>query len=351
MMRSLGHTVYHYGAEGSEVNCDEHVDIISREEQEKFFGKWDMQALYVVDWTEKAPYWKLTNDRAAAAINARKQSGDFVCVICGPLNKPLTDAVSDTFAVEYGIGYNGTYAQYRVFESYSHMHRIWGQLSPYQDMDGRFYDAVIPNYFNPDDTPYKAEKSDFFLYVGRLIKRKGISIAVETCKQLGAKLVIAGQGCKEYTKNRLVCMDGGIYEGDIDYVGCVVGKQKAELFQSAKAVFVPTIYVEPFGGTAVEAQLAGTPAITTDWGAMTETVEHGKTGFRCHTLDQFVWAAKHVGEIDTWYTHQRAVANYSMDRVRYKYDEYFKMLSDLRKTGWYEIHEERKDLNWLRQYP
>lgn len=38
MMMSLGHEVFHYGAEGSQVDCTEHIQIISDAEQQKFFG-------------------------------------------------------------------------------------------------------------------------------------------------------------------------------------------------------------------------------------------------------------------------------------------------------------------------
>ena len=59
--------------------------------------------------------------------------------------------------VEYGIGYNGTFAKYRVFESYAHMHKIWGAQGGF-DPDGKFYDVVIPNYFEPGRLPASVDE-------------------------------------------------------------------------------------------------------------------------------------------------------------------------------------------------
>ena len=349
MMHSLGHEVFHYGAEGSEVVCTEDITIISQEEQELFFGPFDPNKLYDADWTGQAPYWKLTNDRAIAGIIARKQPGDFVCVIMGSLNAPIAEALPDLLTVEYGIGYNGTFSNFRVFESYAHMHKIWGAQGGF-DPNGRFYDAVIPNYLNPAEFPFEAKKEDYFLYMGRLVQRKGINIAVEACKRLGARLVIAGQGCIKREGNAIYCQDGEVYEGDnLEYVGVANPEMRAKLYANAKGVFVPTTYIEPFGTVNVEAQMCGTPVITTDFGAFTETVEHGRTGFRCHTLDHFVWSARHVGDLDPHYIRDRAIAKYSMDRVRYQFQEYFSMLSDLYGKGWYEVHDDRQELNWLKE--
>jgi len=350
MMSSLGHQVYHYGVEGSQVQDCEDIQFFSQQEQEGFFGKYNPNALYEVDWSGRAVYWQQLNQRAAAEIIKRKRPGDFVCLIMGTLNRPLAQAVgNDVMVVEYGAGYNGTFANYRVFESYAHMHKIWGAEGGF-DPDGRFYDVVIPNYLNPADYPLQTKKGDYYLYLGRLIKRKGIHIAVETCKRLGVKLKIAGQGCVKVEGNRIYCADGEVYEGDnLEYVGFATGQKRAQLYQNAIATFVPTTYIEPFGAVAIESQMAGTPAITTDWGAFPETVEHGRTGFRCRTLDHFIFAAKNAPTLDPTYIHQRAVANYSMDRVKWMYQEYFEMLADLWGEGWYKINESRNNLNWLRR--
>jgi len=351
MMQSLGHEVYHYGVEGSDNN----TQIMSQTEQVGFFGKRVPGQLYDIDWTGKAPYWSVFNKRAAAEINKRKQPGDIVCVISGSLNHLLAEAVEGGVLIsEYGIGYNGCLSRkpsrYRIYESYAHMHKILGAEAGY-DPNGYFYDAVIPNYLNPSEYPFNPSKGDYFLYVGRLIKRKGIHIAVETCKRLGVKLKIAGQGCLKVEGNRIYCTDGEVYEGDnLEYVGFASGDKKVNLYQNAIATFAPTLYTEPFGAIVIESQMTGTPVITTDWGAYPETVDHGKTGFRCHTLEQFMWAAQHAKDLDKKYIHEHAVATWSMERVKYMYQEYFQMLSSLWDAGWYTMNDDRKEMSWLNKY-
>ena len=350
MMKSLGHTVYHYGCEGSQVECDEDIVIFSNAEQEGFFGQYNPDALYNLDWSGKSAYWQLWNGRVAAEINKRKHPGDFVCIVTGTLSIPLAAAVgTDVMVVEYGIGYNGTFAQYRVFESATHMHKVYGAMGGH-DPDGKFFDAVIPAYVNPNDFPFQEEKADHYLFIGRLIKRKGVHIAVETCKQLGVKLKIAGQGCLGREGNRIYCADGEVYEGtNLEYVGFATGEKRAKLYQNAIATFMPTTYLEPFGLVAVESQMAGTPAITTAFGAFHETVEHGKTGFRCHTLNEFVHAAKQAPILNPWYIHERAVRLYAMENVKWQYETYFRRLQDLWGDGWYTLHPQ-PDEQWLKGY-
>jgi glycosyltransferase involved in cell wall biosynthesis len=248
-------------------------------------------------------------------------------------------------AIESGIGYSGVFSSYRVFESYAWMHYVYGLM---RQNDGSWYDAVIPNYFDPNDFLPSDKKGDYMLYMGRLIKRKGIEVACQVSKWLGKKLIIAGQGTLKNAAEGIDLTN----EKHMEFVGAVGPEKRRELMAEAILTFVPTYYLEPFGGVAVESQLCGTPVLTTDWGVFSETVQQGVTGFRCRTFDDFVFGAKQImdGKISSEKCHQWAVDNYSMDRVRYMYQEYFTKVRDISDLGWYKIHSDRTDLDWLRKY-
>jgi glycosyltransferase involved in cell wall biosynthesis len=144
---------------------------------------------------------------------------------------------------------------------------------------------------------------------------------------------------------------GGPPPPNVEIVGYADVAKRKELLAGAKALIQASYYSEPFGGTVIEAGMSGTPVITTDWGAFSETVVHGVTGYRCRTMDQFIWAAKNIDKIKPAACRDWTVANYSMDRVVLKYEEYFKMLEDVKfRKGFYEIHDDRADIDWLKVY-
>jgi glycosyltransferase involved in cell wall biosynthesis len=202
------------------------------------------------------------------------------------------------------------------------MHAVYTSMygSPFK-CDGRFYDEVIPNYFDVDDFPFSGEKDDYYLYIGRLISRKGIEIAVKACEAAGKRLVIAGN-------------QGDVPTGpNIEYVGLVGVEKRGQLMSRAQAVFVPTIYVEPFGGVSVEAMLCGTPVICTDWGAFVENVKDGVDGFRIRTLGEAIWAMEKCKTLDYEKIARRARNRFSTFVIKYRYQDYFDKLRGLWTPG------------------
>lgn len=326
---------------GSKINCDEFIQVLSEETLYKTYGDYDKsQSFFKHNPNDDA--YKEFNKNAIYEINERKTPHDILLCTLGNYQKPIADAVS-LMTVEPGTGYSGVFSQNKVFESYAWMHYVYGLM---HQENGNWYDAVIPNYFNVEDFPFNDKKNDYLLYFGRIIGRKGVSLASEVAKATGNKLYVVGQGSLENPDEGLHLSN----EKHIIYKSAVGPEEKANLMGRAKAVLMPTYYIEPFGGVNVEAQLMGTPVITTDWGAFSETVLHGKTGYRCRTFEEFCWAVDNIHLINHKNCRKWAKDNYSTDRVAEMYEEYFQRINNLFEKGWYEENTSRKELSWLERY-
>lgn len=319
MMMDRGHDVFLYAGEKNEAPCTEHIVCISEAERLAHVGG---KSFIEASFDPNTPGWRTFNSRVIPAIRERAQSQDFICVIGGFAHKPIADAFPDMMTVEFGIGYGGTFAKYRVWESYAWMHTCYGAATKGNPnaADGQWFDAVIPGYFEVEQFPFSDEKDDYFFFIGRLTDRKGYQIAADVCERLGKRLIVAGQGTPPSYG---------------DYVGLVGPEERGRLMAHAHAVFVPTIYIEPFGNVAVEAQACGTPVITTDWGAMTETVIEGVTGFHCRTFGEFCAATEKVKDLSPYACRNHAIRNYSLPVIGEKYERYFQRLQTLWGKGWY----------------
>jgi hypothetical protein len=150
MLRAHGHTVLFYGVEGSDVSCDEMVLVSDRKTLEETYGAYDRATqFYKHDPNDLAH--RTFNANAIQAILKRKQARDILLCPMGNYQKPVADAAG-LMTVEPGIGYTGVFSGHRVFESYAWMHYVYGLLGI---EDGAWYDAVIPNYFDPADFRFR----------------------------------------------------------------------------------------------------------------------------------------------------------------------------------------------------
>lgn len=309
MMAPRGHEVLIYGDPREDTVANEYVPCYPQTKPPAF----------------TAEGWQPFNERAAEEIAKRSEPGDILALIGGVCQAPLAAMLPELIPVEFGIGYPGSFAPYRVFESYAWMNATYGREAEggIGAIDPGFYDAVIPGYFDPADFPLEREDMGYLLFVGRLIERKGIEIAVETAKRVGMPILLAGEG--DYRP-------GNPYT---QYIGNIPPAERNKLMAGASALLAPTTYSEPFGNIVPEAGMNGCPVITTDFGAFPETVVHGKTGYRCRTMGEFTKAVELCHGLDSDFIRANTQANYGYDAIAPKYEAYFDQLTTLDSDGFY----------------
>lgn len=151
----------------------------------------------------------------------------------------------------------------------------------------------VYNGINLDAYPFKAERGDRLVFVGRIDKFKQPHVAIEVAKKVGAGLDIVGgtfvQKPAYLEKIKDMC-DGE----QIRFYPDAPHEVKLRLLQDAKALLFPSKMGEPFGLVACEMMATGGPVIASRDGAIPEVVEHGRTGFVCDTVDEMVEAVKEV---------------------------------------------------------
>ena len=91
MLRSLGHEVIFYGGEGSEVECDEFVPVLSAADRRACYGDYDWRREFFRHDGDD-PAHRAFNRNAAAAVAARQRPGDFLLCTMGTYHKPVADA-------------------------------------------------------------------------------------------------------------------------------------------------------------------------------------------------------------------------------------------------------------------
>jgi glycosyltransferase involved in cell wall biosynthesis len=343
MMQSVGYEVIHYGVEGSESGASRDINILSYDEwvdiRTKLFtqlygNRNAMPTDFIGDLanTGNALYTTF-NTRLKIELSKNLEADDIICLPFGYAHEPAISEFANP-QVETGIGYPGSYKDFRIFESNAWYHYEMGK----SNKSGHDYNWVIPNYFDINEWEFNTTPQKYIAYFGRIADIKGLQIVHEIAKyRPDLEFIICGQG------------DPTPYLDlpNITYKPPIHGMERSNYLRNAMAVLMPTRYVEPFGGVTVEAALCGTPTLGSSYGSFTETILHGSTGYNCRTLGDYLAALEKIedGAIDRQMVRNYAVDTYDMFTLAHKYDAAFRQITDIQKNkGWYTLRSTIGDI-------
>jgi glycosyltransferase involved in cell wall biosynthesis len=323
MMQAQGYEVLEYSNEGSEANATKHISILTEDEFDSLYGARKKTDFHGNDATVGSDGHQLFEKKLIPHLKEHLEKEDIICHPFGHAHQGLMDLFPAHQHVETGIGYPTLMPNsFRIFESYAWMHYHQGK----ENRAGKNYEWVIPNYFDTDDWKPKYKPGTYLAFLGRICSQKGLDTIREIANHSPWPIVLHGQGDASPWKHP-----------NIEYRGPITGLERAEFLSNARAALMPTVFTEPFGGSGVEAMLCGTPLIAVDYGAFAETVVSGVTGYRCHTLQDWLDAIEDVDDLDRRQIAKIAKQRYSLEACGTKYDKAFQQLNDLWRKGWYEL--------------
>ena len=137
--------------------------------------------------------------------------------------------------------------------------------------------VAMGNEHNLSGSPAESsspERTDSFLFIGRLTEEKGIHILLEAFAGTDYCLHIVGDG--PLRDQVLAVAESSL---NITYHGALTQTDIAPLRATCTALVFPSIWYEGMPMTILEAFAVGTPVIASDLGAMQSMIQEGQNGW------------------------------------------------------------------------
>ncbi|HEY7420260.1 MAG TPA: glycosyltransferase family 4 protein [Ktedonobacteraceae bacterium] len=175
--------------------------------------------------------------------------------------------------------------------------------------------AIIHHGINLQEFPPPTSRpEDFFVWLGRCVPEKGALQAIEACKQVGARLILAGivddhiPEAQEYFHDEIEPhLDGK----QIRYIGPVDRKERNDLLDRARGLLNPLQWEEPFGMVMIEAMATGCPVIAFRRGSAPEIITNDQIGFLVDNVEEMVKQMASISTIDRRAIRQHVETHFS----------------------------------------
>ncbi len=197
-----------------------------------------------------------------------------------------------------------------------------------KDLPDLNYIATVYNGIPIQDIPFSDVKENYVMIAGRIVKEKGVDIAIRVASQANIPLYIFGpidEGSEYWEKEIKPFVDNE----KVKYMGMVPRQEIYHYMSKAKAILMPLRWKEPFGLVVAEAMATGTPSIVFPLGSMAEIVENGKTGYIVQDENEMAHRIGDLGLIDPHVCRAEAKKRFSIEAMVNSYeDAYYKILEN-----------------------
>jgi glycosyltransferase involved in cell wall biosynthesis len=147
----------------------------------------------------------------------------------------------------------------------------------------------------PEDLlEYVETPRPYLAFLGRISPEKRVDRAIEIARRVGIPIRIAAKidkADREYFDAEIRAL---FQDPLVEYLGEIGEAEKSEFLGNALALLFPIDWPEPFGLVMIEAMACGTPIIAFPGGSVPEVIEHGKTGYVVHSIDEAVHAVERL---------------------------------------------------------
>jgi glycosyltransferase involved in cell wall biosynthesis len=167
----------------------------------------------------------------------------------------------------------------------------------------------------------------YLAFLGRISPEKRLDRAIAIAGYCGIPLKVAAKVDKvdrDYFEDVIRPL---IDLGDVDYIGEINDREKAEFLSGAIALLVPIDWPEPFGLVMIEAMACGTPVIAYNRGSVPELIEDGVTGFIVEDETSAIAAVNLLPQLSRKRIRARFEERFTATRMAKDYLDVYRMLS------------------------
>jgi glycosyltransferase involved in cell wall biosynthesis len=269
------------------------------------------------EWIGRS-FWELRHvlhcfERAADFDVINDHSGPFAGALSGAIDTPVVHTVHGPLDAEPGELYD---QMTRVAPGLGLISLSMNQRKPRPDYN---WIANVPNALDLSVYPFRPQRGEYLLFLGRMSPDKGAHRAVAVAMEAGLPLKIAGKK-REPKEQEYFDEFVAPHLGDgIEFLGEVSHGEKVELLQHARATLFPIEWEEPFGLVMIESMACGTPVIATARGAVPEVIEHGRSGIIVEDYREIPAALEEADKIDPVECRRYVEERFSQFRMVHDY--------------------------------